>query len=261
MAVDLVADVEDEQLPLIAHEVYRGGGLPLVPAPPVRDWMSAAPHGNPKRCLPLLIGSSFGWHVLARTRIVAAWPGGDEPEHVVVLEECGEPGWPRAAESIFGLGVVTVHPGLLFRTPPGWALLVTEPFNAAKDGIRGLTGVVETAWSPATFTINWKFVRPGLAACWEPGEPIAQIVPVRLRELERFAPEVRALRDEPELQAAYSRWSAARDEHRTTNRDPKKWQADYQRGAIAGVHAEEHLTRLRLRPFTRRAVGTPGPHG
>lgn len=247
------AAVEAEQLPLIAHEVHGPGtGLPIVPAPPVREWMTAAPHRNPLRCLPMLMANSHGWWVLARSRIVVAWTGGPDPREVVVFETERQDGWPRAVESTFGLGIVSMHTGYVFRTPPGWDLLFTEPTNSGKDGIRGLSGIVETSWNPASATVNWKFTRPNQAALWEPGEPIVQIVPIRHRDLERFAPEIRALDEDAELQAAYRTWSSARDAFRhQADRDPEGWQRDYQRGEIAGVRADDHLTRLRLRPFTR----------
>ena len=43
----------------------------------------------------------------------------------------------------------------------GWNTFVTGPMNGIKDGIAPLSGVIETDWSPYSFTMNWRFTRPG----------------------------------------------------------------------------------------------------
>ena len=73
----------------------------------------------------------------------------------------GAAGTPAALAplSAFGEGVLTFHINGLFRTPPGWNLWVGGSPNSPKDGIYPLTGVIETDWSPYTFTMNWRFTR------------------------------------------------------------------------------------------------------
>ena len=67
-----------------------------------------------------------------------------------------------ASKAISAYGVVTFHPGYLFRTPDGWSMHGhAAPPNHVKDGIQPLVGLVETDWLPFPFTMNWIFTRPG----------------------------------------------------------------------------------------------------
>ena len=72
--------------------------------------------------------------------------------------------------SIFGQGVLPFHIQGLFRTPPQWNLWVGGSPNRFKDAIQPLTGIIETDWSPYTFTMNWRFTRPGQWISFEEGQ-------------------------------------------------------------------------------------------
>ena len=64
-------------------------------------------------------------------------------------------------KSHFSHGIITFHPGYLFRTPEGWSMWAGGPPNHVKDGVQPLAGLVETDWLPFPFTMNWVFTRPG----------------------------------------------------------------------------------------------------
>ena len=64
-------------------------------------------------------------------------------------------------KSHFSHGIITFHPGYLFRTPEGWSMWAGGAPNHVKDGIQPLAGLVETDWLPFPFTMNWVFTRPG----------------------------------------------------------------------------------------------------
>ena len=49
--------------------------------------------------------------------------------------------------SHFGDGILTWHLPILFRTPPGYNLLVRGPANYPKDAVSPLEGIVETDWA------------------------------------------------------------------------------------------------------------------
>ena len=49
--------------------------------------------------------------------------------------------------------------------------------------------MIETDWSVATFTMNWKLTRPHWPVTFEIGEPICMVVPQRRGELESFHPQ------------------------------------------------------------------------
>lgn len=163
--------------------------------------------------------------------------------------------WPS---SQFGEGIVTFIPPFLFRTPPGWNLLVRGPANCVKDGVQALEGVVEADWTSAMFTMNWKITRPDVWVAFERGEPVCMVVPQRRGELEEFAAVVRPISDDPGLLESHGCWRASRREFDRSRRIPeseaarKGWEKHYMRGTSPdGLEASGHQTRLRLSPFTR----------
>jgi hypothetical protein len=100
--------------------------------------------------------------------------------------------------SHFGSGIVTLHTGYLFETEPGFNMLVSGPPNHRKHGIVPLTGIIETDWSPYTFTMNWAFTDPGVTVRFEAGAPFCTFYPVERGSLEKFEPEIRPLEAAPE---------------------------------------------------------------
>jgi hypothetical protein len=226
--------------------------MKLVPAPSRRSWMDEATHTY--HCLPLKIANQAGWFVLNSRSIEVVWTGGSDRDSVVVRYLDGGP--PHPALSHFGYALLTFRIPYLFRTPPGYNLLVRGPANQPKDGAFALDGLIETDWSPAAFFMSWRLTRVDQPVRFERGEAICMIVPQQRCELERFAPEVRDLASEPSLEAPYLRWCRGRQEHLRLARAsragvPKNWvQLDYARGRFpGGPVAAEHQTRLRLRGF------------
>src|SRR6188472_1682483 len=175
---------------LTAYALQPHLGMRLVPAPVRRDWMDRTPNRFAYRCLPLLIANQSGWLILNPDPIQATWDGSDRLDGVAI-----EPLSARlpTVRSHFGSGVLTWNVPYLFRTSAGYNLHVRGPANAPKDGATPLEGIVETDWSPATFTVNWKLTRPGLPVVFEADEPICMIAPQRRGELEAVRPAVRHL--------------------------------------------------------------------
>lgn len=244
---------------LIAYEI-PGQRAELRPAPFERAWMDATHQQFAYRCLPLSIANSHGWEVLCPAGFSAMWRGDAALDAITVIPD---PGTAPAAVSHFGHGVLTFHIPCVFRTEPGFDLMVQGPVNRPKDGLYPLSGVVETDWAPFTFTMNWLFTRPGATARFEAGEPILNLYPIR-RELEAALPEVRSLADDPELQRQYETWTASRNQFNASLKQPgasagsEKWQKNYHRGQDAfgqDAGGEGHRTRLRLRPFARAGEG------
>ena len=232
----------------------------IVPAPLERDWMEATPEAFSYRCLPLNIANGHGWFILNDAPLVAQWNGGARIEDLHVEAEKDADGRSVHAISHFGSGVLTFHVRGLFRTEPGYDLFVTGPTNAMKDGIQALSGVVETDWSPFTFTMNWRFTRKHAPIAFEAGEPIAMIFPVPRGLVESCEPEFREMTSDPELYEAYSAWNKSRGEFNEalnvagSDAQKQKWQKDYFRGkAPAGsnaiIPAEDHRTKLKAKPF------------
>lgn len=261
-------DVGVSQPHLIAYRLGASPPMRLVPAARERAWMDATGERFAYRCLPLNIANQSGWWILNSHALTVTWDGGGGVD-ALRLDWCsGEPPYP--ASSHFGDGILTWHLPFLFRTPPGWNLLARGPANLPKSGTSALEGVVETDWAVATFTMNWKLTAIDQPVTFEPGEPICQLVPQRRAELEAFVPEIREMGANPELEAAFSQWSASRSQFLGELQEPgseavrRKWQKDYFHGATPdGTRAPTHQTRLRLREFrdltanSRRSANLP----
>ncbi|WP_207801864.1 DUF6065 family protein [Phenylobacterium hankyongense] len=242
------------------------GWRPLVrPASAQRSWMDDTPESFAYRCLPLSIANAHGWEVATPTALEAWWDGGSGVEAVKIQVE-GQADPVTAPVSIFGQGVLTFHLAGLFRTPPGWNLWVGGPPNQPKDGLFALSGLVETDWSPFTFTMNWRFTRPHHRVRFEADEPIAFLFPVQRAALESFQPRFAPLDSAPELQAAFYGWSQSREAfHEEMVRNPPqkpadKWQKHYYRGVDASgcSHVDDHRTKVRAQPFAPDASGWTG---
>jgi hypothetical protein len=214
------------------------GHMKLRPAATERDWMNDTPDRFARRCLPLLMANSSGWELLCPTPVTVTWSGNNSTSSMQI-----EPA-TAGISSHFGNGILTFNIPYLFRTPPGVNLLVRGPANSPKDGLSPLEGLVETDWTPASFTMNWKFTR-ATSTRFEQDEPIAMLVPQERGDLESYAVYTVPLSSEPELDAAFRHWSASRThllEHHLT---PGSWQKDYMlgRGATPGQHQRRrHLT-------------------
>jgi len=163
--------------------------------------------------------------------------------------------------SHFGHGILTFHLPCLFRTEPGSSLMVQGPINRPRDGIAALAGIIETDWSPYSFTMNWIFTQPDISVRFEKGEPYCHIFPVQLGAMETIEPELRLLSENPELKREHDAWTASRAKFNTDLKEPgsgaqaEKWQKLYYRGLdpeASKPPAEDHRTRLRLKPFKRR---------
>ena len=246
-----------EPLPLIAYDVQGGINFDIVPAPATRPWMTAIPSRFAYRCLPLSVANQAGWLIRNSHKFTAIWDGKPGIESLRVTYAEAPP--VSFASSHFGHGILTFAIGRLFRTPPGFNLLVRGPANMPKDGVTALEGIVESDWSHATFTMNWQVTRPDYPVTFAADEPIAMIVPVRRGEIERFSPETRDIGTAPDWEAGHREWARSRFAFNAALRagDPKTraagWQRHYTLGLnVAETEAPEHQTSLSLSPFVDR---------
>jgi hypothetical protein len=120
------------------------------------------------RCLPITMANAYGWEILSPASFMAVWDSTEGQSGVKVVSSDAPNLLPA---SHFGHGVLTFYTHGVFRTDPGYDLWVTGPPNAIRDGIMPITGVVETDWLCASFTMNWRFTRPNAAVFFEADEP------------------------------------------------------------------------------------------
>jgi hypothetical protein len=241
------------------------GWQPLIrPAPAKRDWMDATPESFAYRCLPLNIANAHGWELLNPNAFEACWNGQADTGAVTIRPHAEGP-VASVATSLFGQGILTFHIPGIFRTPPGWNLWIGGSPNQPKDAIYPLTGVVETDWSPFTFTMNWRFTRPNHWVHFDAGEPICFFFPVQRALLDDIKPAMAPIDAEPGLLDRFQEWSRGRDAFvlRMANEPPPapadKWQKHYYRGVDMSEKEQigDHRTRLRLKPFDASAISWP----
>jgi hypothetical protein len=188
---------------------YPTSGEPprIIAAPVERDWMDRTPNGFAYRCLPLNIANAHGWLILNTVPFIAEW-NGDAGLDGVSISATAE--GPLLASSHLGSGVLTFSVNGLFHTEPGYDLLATGPFNRPKDAIQPLTGIIETDWSPFTFTMNWKFTRKRAPIAFERDEPFCMVFPMPRGLVEAVEPEFGSMDEEPAVRDAYRTWSESR---------------------------------------------------
>ncbi len=229
----------------------------LTPAPSNRAWMDATPLAFANRCLPLTVANSYGWQISATVGFRARWDGKTTKEAIVIEADCSEHSAADLPISHFGSGILTFHVNALFKSEPGVNLFVGGPINQIKDGIAPLTGIVETDWSPFTFTMNWQFTRPDHWLRFDEGEAICQIFPIEPALLENTEPSIRTLDSDPDLYDEYKVWSQSRQhfiaELKTRPNRPKSegWQKNYHRGSKSDGRKSEvvHRTKISAKKF------------
>jgi hypothetical protein len=247
--------MNSDSMDLVCYK-YEGWQPRMRPGTPKRQWMDATGERYAYRCLPLTIANSHGWELLSPMAFEAKWDGDIHMESVQIRLD---PGYSEHLKpvSLFGYGTLTFHVEAIFRTPPGWNLYLSGPPNRQKDAIQALGGVIETDWSPYTFTMNWRFTRPDQWIRFEENEPIAFFFPVERGTVERFKPRIELLENHPELRADFEKWSESRNAFQKWVQEAnpaapgEKWQKLYFRGL--DVHGKpapvDHQSKLRLPPF------------
>ena len=246
--------------------IFPGWEPRIQPASARRDWMDASPESFAYRCLPLSIANSHGWDILAPGGCEVVWNGGPAAEDVTVRPDPGVSA-RRTPVALFGLGTVTFHVEGIFRTPPGWNLWAAGPPNVVKDGASPLSGLIETDWSPFTFTMNWKLTRPHHPVRFEANEPICFVFPVERAVIEAVSPTFAPIDEEPGLRAQFQAWSQSRDAFHVRMRDhppakpADKWQKFYYRGTDVSGHCPitDHQSKLHVAPFLRQDLVEPEP--
>ena len=202
----------------------------------------------------MVIANQCGWFMLNSHSFKVRWSGENSAEALKIFYTIGDAPYP--AESVFGHGILTFHIPYLFRTPAGYNILARGPANLPKDGATALEGLVETDWTPATFTMNWQITRIGKSVLFEKDEPICMIVPQRRGELECFRPTYQNIEDDTETCQKYYQWARSRREFigwrrlRPSDAITDGFQNHYLRGtSLDGMKFPEHQTTVRLRVF------------
>jgi Family of unknown function (DUF6065) len=231
-----------DRLPPFELKAYRilnhawGEGWQLRAAPPRRLWMDE--HTHAYHCLPLVVANQWGWQMLCPADVRVTWDGGPDLANLFVEVD---PQFAPTILSQFGRGIVTFSPPWLFRTPPGWDLMVKGPANRWKVNCAPLDGIIETWWLPYTFTMNWKLIEPGEVR-FQKGESLCQLIPIPHATFETAKAIELPLDSDPELAAGLASW---RDERRKRAGQKQQNHLMYRKGE----NVEGHLVRVPVPGF------------
>jgi hypothetical protein len=206
------------------------------------------------RCLPLTMANQAGWVIRSPIRFKAVWSGKPEPGSLALEFPEREKEYRPQIVSIFGTGIVSFLLPWLFRTSKDYGLFVRGPTNSPTPDIAALDGLVETDWSPSTFTMNWKLLKPRTAVWFRQGDPICMLIPYPLTLLEQVQPRVASLDSNPDLRDQFKVWAQSRREQFVRG-DPSR--LDYLRGEdVYGEKAGQHRTKLSLARFADERAAT-----
>jgi hypothetical protein len=227
----------------------------IVPASRSRDWMDETSQRFAYRCLPLAMANAHGWVLLNPVEFTAIWDGGTQVNNVQIFSE--DPNHIYLPKSMFGYGTITWHSGGIFQTPKGISLWLAGPPNHIKNAIQPLNGVVETDWSPYSFTMNWKLTQPNRPVTFKKGEPFCFLMPIDTSIVEGLEPEIKNLREEENLYSRFSMWSKMRDafSKKKREKDPEAlkqgWQKLYFHGKEpdGSIGNPDHRTKVKAKPF------------
>ncbi len=234
----------------------------IRPARGQRKWMDSTPEKYAYRCTPLSAANTLGWEILNPVLSEFIWNGMTPPEQIFIYQQPRTKYGPR---SHFGSGVVTWDLPFLFRTPPGYGLMVTGPSNHDHANVTPLDGLIRTDWLPFPFTVNWRITVPGETIRFEQHEPIARVFPVALDMVDEMHLDLHDLADDPKLQQQFSDWSRQRQQSyqrrrqktqqptADANYDRKEyWGRDYVKGVRKDDSAERRPTVFAGKPVVDR---------
>lgn len=189
---------------------YKDYRPPVFQSPSRRGWMDATHDKHPYQCVPLIRANSHGWEMRLEQDVTVEWDGGEYPENLHILEGHTDPrtGYGVVDNSL-GSGVLSFHVYALIKTPEPYNLFVSGPPNLYIKGAIPLTGVVETWWSPYTFTMNWKIRYKNRPVTFKKGTPFVYFFPINSIELEQFTPVYKDIEEHVHA-AEYEEWSLDR---------------------------------------------------
>lgn len=160
-----------------------------------RDWFN----NHYYHCLPLNIGSQYGFIIRAQTDFDMTWDGSfDNIDDIIFdfhdksfLDE--NKTQKQKIISRFGNGVVTVQNKFALKTPPGINLMTIQPPNMFLPGCVSLTAVIETDQIRRDFTFNIKITIPNFTVKVKKGDPLGAFIPIPRYFVDQF--DVKLIRE------------------------------------------------------------------
>jgi hypothetical protein len=177
-------------LDFIAYALPGLAPVAIEPADLKRDWQEGDRRLGTAGHPTLARGNQAGWVLRCPITSEFTWNGDQRPFHGI-LGTSMDPDRGRYQSYFsnhFGHGILTFSIPYVFRTPPGYGLLVRGPANHHVPGVTPLDGLVESDWLEATFTMNWRIQAPHQPVRFVKGEPLLMVLPLPLAMLEAVEP-------------------------------------------------------------------------
>lgn len=218
--------------------------MDIKPTNVKRKWMDDT-DGHAYRCLPLNIANQYGWIGHNIKTFTATWDGGSGPESIVVTEATGKP--TQIAMSHFGHGILTIPTDFIIKTPKNISIYVRGVSNHNYENVYPLDAIVETDWLPFTFTMNYKFIKPG-SVTFEKGDPIFMFFPIDREYIESFDIVQKEIKSNEELLQQYNKYAKSRKDY-TQNDTTGKGQKFYVSGSIVDekINISNHQRKIELK--------------
>lgn len=246
---------------ITAYKLNETPGWTITPAPWSRQWMDETPGKGAYRCLPLTMANQAGWVIRSPFSFTAEWDGSPTPgESIQFHFDDQDKEAPKWLQSHFGNGIITFRLPFLFRTPPGIGLLVRGMPNYPIVNFSPLEGLVETDWTAASFTMNWKITESKRQVIFSKEDPVCFIQPFDLALPEQLEARSCDIDENPKEKKQHFDWKDSRNEFL---RDLKKhkggWQKNYYKGLNnEGKKSEHHRTNFQLSLFDKSESPSKG---
>lgn len=212
----------------------------IKPSNVKRQWMDET-KGFAYRCIPLNIANEYGWVCHLPASFTATWDGGYGPESVKIINHGDGP--ENYCRSHFGYGIITISQDFIIKTPENISIYVRGLTNTGYENIYPLDGLIETDWLPFSFTMNYKFLKPG-SVTFKKGDPIFMFFPVDRNFIESFNVYEKPMSSNKELYENYNKYGNSRQDH--LDNKIAKPQRFYANGSIVDAKASIKNHKIRL---------------
>lgn len=141
-------------------------------------------------CLPLIIGSQYGFVIKSTFSFTAVWNGKEGIDATTITihdQKLNSNNHPmQFISSHFGSGIITLQNRFYFRTPLGVNLMTINPPNYFIPYLQNLTAVVETDNLRRDFTFNLKITTPNVDVKVNVGDIISAFIPIPRFFVDKF---------------------------------------------------------------------------
>jgi hypothetical protein len=228
---------------IFTHHRNSPSLMNIKPSGVKRNWMDAT-DGHAYRCLPLNIANQYGWICHNIKTFTATWDGGIHQNSLKITQENGEP--TQIASSHFGHGIITILTDFLIKTPENVSIYIRGVSNHNYENVYPLDGIVESDWLPFTFTMNYKFIKPG-SVTFKKGDPLFMFFPIERKYIEGFDIIEKPMSSNEDLMNNFQKYANARDSYILSDED-RQGQKFYIEGKVVDEKYDipNHQVKLKL---------------